>query len=168
MGVVKYFAQDRLPRKSYSDIAKSLRDQNFLFKILYPIKKECYYACFVVHIPFQVECQDRFKHYRRVQMDKARKESSLKLTLTLSPEKNKDSTKKKKSIKKEETPFLEEQFFEKTAIRYFGLRQSYIAAARKGILQYKRSGNEILRSIFKERLKTISQILPYTNIWVKP
>lgn len=148
MQMVKFFKDDHLPRKRYDDIAESLRQQNFLFKILFPVKSDAYYCCFVVHIPFQINVQDDFKLYRTEQV--AKKHTADTVTSEMVSSKIADGV-------------LDDTFFEKTSVKYFGLRQSYIAAAKRGILQYKRSGNEILRSIFKERLKTVSTILPYTT-----
>jgi 8-oxo-dGTP pyrophosphatase MutT (NUDIX family) len=64
-GCIRYFALDILPRRNYTDIAKSLKNGEYLHKFSFAIGKDKEYVTYLKEIPLQPECMELFKHTRR-------------------------------------------------------------------------------------------------------
>jgi len=101
-----------------------------------------------VNIPFQPNVARLFKLKRRQELDALKRKQS--------------SSSSSSSSSSACPSSVANVHLEKNEIGYYGLRQVYIATNRKGILKYKRNEeHDVLRGIFRERLRTVVNILPY-------
>jgi hypothetical protein len=68
VGQVAFFAADRLPRKNYDDIARSLRRGEYVSKIHFEFPGHGTYTTYLKQIPMQPAAADAFKLSRRTMM----------------------------------------------------------------------------------------------------